>query len=99
MPNAPESTKANPPPDRRKDEVTVTYNGVDKELPYQPRAVVNSLLEQAMNAFNVTENRHTMALFTTAGIELALDAHLDGVVKPGDVLVLRPSAVRGGDVC
>lgn len=77
----------------------MTYNGVDKELPYQPHSVVNALLEHAMNAFNVTENRHTMALFTTAGIELALDAHLDSVVKPGDILVLRPSAVRGGDAC
>jgi hypothetical protein len=25
--------------------------------------------------------------------------HLDSVVKPGDVLVLRPSAMRGGDAC
>jgi hypothetical protein len=80
-----------------KPEVTITYNGIDNDVAYNPQAAVQALLGHAMNAFGVRENRHLMALWTTAGAELPLDVSAsDAGVKPHDVLVLRPSAVRGG---
>ena len=98
MPTSPE-TKSKPTNESHKPSVTVTYNGVDRELFYTPNASVNSLLEHALNEFGVRENRHTMALVTTAGVELDLNAHLEDVIQPGELLVLRPSTVRGGDRC
>lgn len=98
VPTSPQ-TQPKPAPQDRKPSVTVTYNGVDRELSYAPNATVNSLLQHALNEFNVQENRHTMALVTTGGVELELNAHLEAVLKPGDLLVLRPSTVRGGGHC
>jgi hypothetical protein len=80
-----------------KPEVVVTYNGLDKDLDFQPESSMQALLEHALNAFDVRENRHTMALFTVAGVELPIEGSVAAAgVRPGDVLVLRPSAVRGG---
>ena len=79
-----------------KPEVTVTYNGVDIEFEYNPKAAVESLLNHAMDKFKITENRHLMALFEGTR-ELLRNASLeDAGVTPGDVLVLRPSEVLGG---
>src|SRR3954469_8171413 len=64
VPTTPE-TKPKPAPEDPKPSVTETYNGVDVELPYNPNATVNSLLEHALNEFGVRDNRHTMALATT----------------------------------
>jgi hypothetical protein len=86
-----------PPNIPTKAEITITYNGLDRHLPYNPHIEMKALLEQAMDAFNITENRHTMALWTVGGVELPIEGNIKHAgVKPKDVLVLRPSAVRGG---
>jgi hypothetical protein len=83
-----------------KSELIITYNGIDKALEYRPDEAMTALLERALDAFDVRENRHTMALWTTAGMELPIEGTVrDAGVKPGEVLVLRPSAVRGGTSC
>jgi hypothetical protein len=80
-----------------KPEVTITFNGLETEVEYQPQASMQSLLEHGLNAFSVHDNRHLMALWTNAGVELPVEGSIeDAGVQPGDVLVLRPSAVRGG---
>jgi hypothetical protein len=76
--------------------VTITFNGADKEIPYQPEQLVQVLLNHAKQAFGV-ESNHLLGLFTESGAELddnktAKDA---GVVS-GMLLVLRQSTVRGG---
>lgn len=77
--------------------VTVTYNGVDKELRYQPNATMQALLDQSLDAFAVNANRHLMALWTEVGVELPITGSVrEAGVKQGDLLVLRPSVVRGG---
>jgi hypothetical protein len=79
-----------------KREVVVTYNGVDKDIKYKRHEEAKVLLEAAMDAFDVRENRHTMALWTEAG-ELPIEGTVEEAgILPGMLLVLRPSAVRGG---
>ncbi|HJT96040.1 MAG TPA: ubiquitin-like domain-containing protein [Mycobacterium sp.] len=90
------TSKPSDPKKPTKPEVTVTYNGVDIKVEYNPKAAVESLLEHAMNDFKITENRHRMALFLGA-TELQRNQSLeDAGVKPGHVLVLRMSEVLGG---
>jgi len=80
-----------------KKTVTITFDG-DREFHYIPGQTVSDLLKEAVAAFGVTVNPHTMALFMQDGIELlTLDESIKAAgVKAGDVLILRPSAVRGG---
>jgi hypothetical protein len=82
--------------DQNRDTVTVTFNGADKEIPYQPEAVVQVLLDHAKQAFGVQSN-HLLSLFTEGGTELndSQTAEAAGVV-PGMLLVLRQSTVKGG---
>lgn len=76
--------------------VTITFNGGDKEFPYQPEQLVKVLLDHAKRAFGV-ESNHLLSLFTESGTELddAKTARDAGVV-PGMLLVLRQSTVKGG---
>ena len=61
-------------------------------------AAQQAALEQAMNLFSITTNRHTFALFTEAGDELTeLNESLKAAgVEPSATLLLGPSRVRGG---
>jgi hypothetical protein len=82
-----------------RDTVTVTFNGADREVEYQPHAAVEALLQQAKEAFGQqgAGNQHLLSLFTEDGVELndQLSAQ-DAGVKPGMLLILRPSTVKGG---
>lgn len=78
------------------DTVTVTFNGADKQIAYQPEALVQVLLDHAKAAFGVQSN-HLLSLFIEGGAELddKKTAEAAGVV-PGMLLVLRQSTVKGG---
>jgi hypothetical protein len=78
--------------------ITIVYNGAGKPLRYNGHETVQAALEQAMNLFSITTNRHTYALFTEAGDELTeLNKSLKAAgVDPGATLLLGPSRVRGG---
>jgi hypothetical protein len=81
------------------DTVTVTYNGADEEVRYQPNAAIQALLEHAKQAFGLqnSPNNHLLALFTEDGVELDdTKSAADAGVKPGMLLVLRQSTVKGG---
>jgi hypothetical protein len=79
-------------------EVVVTFNGEGKEFRYEKDETVKSLLDKAIAAFNVTVNPHTMALYLASGVELKDETSTlrDAGVRAGDVLLLRPSEVKGG---
>lgn len=82
--------------EQHRDTVTVTFNGVDKEIAYQPNATVQALLEHAKQAFGVQTN-HLLSLFTEAGVELTDNQSArDAGIVPGALLVLRQSTVKGG---
>jgi hypothetical protein len=77
--------------------VIVTYNGIDKDVAYNAKEAMPALLEAAIRAFDIHDNPHVYALWTVSGVELPNDGSVEAAgVRPGDVLVLRPSAVRGG---
>lgn len=76
----------------------INYGGIERELEVNEHEAVQSVLERAMNLFDVTSNRHTLALFDEANRELTdLSASAgDAGIKKGAKLVLRQSQVRGG---
>jgi len=80
-----------------KTTVTISFNGADKTLEYTPHEHVSAALEQALDLFQVSANRHVMALFTEAGAELPDKLSMEAAgVKPGELLYLRQSTVKGG---
>jgi hypothetical protein len=82
----------------RRKEVTVIFNGEGKKFRYEWDATVKSLLDEALSAFGVTVNPHTMALYLASGAELKDEASTlrHAGVRAGDELYLRPSEVKGG---
>lgn len=81
----------------KRDTVTITYNGNDKVVEYRPEEKVRAVLDRALDEFHITSNRHLMGLFTEGNVELPDDATMSAAgVKPGELLVLRQSTVRGG---
>lgn len=78
-------------------QVNIDYNGLVKDLTAEAQEKVQALLERAENAFNITQNRHTLALFNASGVELSDNQSLkEAGVKSGDELLLRPSRIKGG---
>lgn len=76
--------------------VTITFNGRDEQVSYQPHAAVQALLEHAKQAFGV-QSSHLLSLFTQGGVELTdSESAAQAGIRPGDLLVLRQSTVRGG---
>jgi hypothetical protein len=81
----------------KKFAVEITYNGLTKTLRVEAEERVSALLQQAIAAFGITQNAHLLALFRENGTELLDNESLERAgVKPGELLLLRPSAVRGG---
>ena len=77
--------------------VQVTYNGVTKDFEVRLKEVTVRLLEQAKEKFGPIQNAHLLGLFNADGVELQDNATFEQAgVKPGDLLLMRPSQVRGG---
>jgi len=50
-----------------------------------------------MNTFHITQNRHILALFRPDGTEIPEGQSVtEAGIVPGELLGLRPSAVKGG---
>lgn len=78
-------------------DVFVGYNGVEKAFTVNVNEPVHVLLNKAIKEFGVTNQPHILSLFNQANVELPDAAKLGEVgVKPGDHLLMRPSAVKGG---
>jgi hypothetical protein len=76
--------------------VEVLYDGVKKSIDVRPEETVKALLDKAIAAFGPLPNSHMLALYK-GGEELVDGQTLkDAGVKPHDVLLLRPSKVKGG---
>lgn len=78
--------------------VNISFNGQEQPVDYQVPAATESLLAHARNAFGAN-NQHTLGLFTEDGHELQPYTNsIDSFgIKPGQLLFLKPSTVRGGD--
>jgi hypothetical protein len=78
--------------------VIINYGGIERELEVNQHEAVQAVLERAMNLFDITSNRHMLALFDSSNRELtdlAKSVEDTGLTK-GTKLVLRQSQVRGG---
>jgi len=80
--------------------VDVVYNGVTKPLQVEPEEQVAALLRKAITTFGITQNPHLLGLFRENGSEVPDNESVERAgLKPGEVLLLRPSTVRGGAFC
>jgi hypothetical protein len=76
--------------------VEVLYDGVKKKFTVGVEETVKQLLGQAIGAFGPLPNPHTLSLYKD-GKELADSQTIkEAGIKPCDVLLLRPSTVKGG---
>lgn len=76
--------------------VEILYDGVKKKFDVHAEETVKTLLDKALATFGPLPNPHTLSLYK-GGAELADGKTLKDVgVKPHDVLLLRPSKVKGG---
>ena len=81
----------------RKFAVEVSYNGIGKRFEVEPEERITALLKQAIAAFGITQQPHLLSLFRSDGTELSDNQSIEQAgIKPGEVLLLRPSTVRGG---
>jgi hypothetical protein len=79
-------------------EIGIEYNGLRKEVEISRDATVKALLEKAIAAYGNLPQPHMLALWNAHGVELTDEQQTlkDAKVKDRDVLLLRPSAVKGG---
>jgi hypothetical protein len=78
--------------------VVVVYNGLKRELQVEPHESMASVTERAISLFEVSEQRHLLALFDTNNREFTdlSESAAQAGLHAGEVLVLRQSQVRGG---
>jgi predicted O-linked N-acetylglucosamine transferase (SPINDLY family) len=78
-------------------EVEIVYNGTAKELRVELHERIEAIVQHAAHLFGITQNVHLLALFRKDGSEIAVDQSAETAgIKRGELLALRPSAVRGG---
>ena len=76
--------------------VEILYDGVKKKFEVRAEETVKALLDKALAAFGPLPNPHTLSLYK-GGDELSDSQTLkEAGVKPHDILLLRPSKVKGG---
>jgi hypothetical protein len=79
-------------------QVGIEYNGLRREIEINSGATVKALLDRAISAYGNLPQPHMLALWTAQGVELTNEQQTlkEAHVKDGDVLILRPGAVKGG---
>jgi hypothetical protein len=81
----------------KKFAVEIVYNGVTKPIQVQPEEQVTALLQKAITTFGITQNPHLLSLFRQDGSVVAENESVERAgLKPCEVLLLRPNAVKGG---
>jgi hypothetical protein len=84
----------------QESKVEVIYNGVKKKVEFEFSETMGTLRERAIKEFGNVPTPHLLSLFTTAGVEFGPDQDQKTVreagIKNNEVLLLRPSVVRGG---
>jgi proteasome lid subunit RPN8/RPN11 len=78
--------------------VDVTYNGVTKPIEVQPEQQVTALLAKAISTFGISQNPHLLSLYREDGTVVPENESVDRAgLKPGEMLLLRPNTVKGGE--
>jgi hypothetical protein len=77
--------------------VQIVYNGVTKPLEVEPEQHITAVLQRAIALFAITQNPHLLSLFRQDGTQVLETETVERAgLKPGEVLLLRPNAVKGG---
>lgn len=76
--------------------VEVLYDGVKKAFKVRIDETVKRLLDQALHGFGPLPNPHTLALYKDGKELVDNETIKEAGIKPCDVLLLRPSTVKGG---
>src|SRR5579863_599742 len=81
----------------KKFTIEIVYNGVTKPFHVEPHEQVAALLKKAISEFHITQNPHLLSLFRQDGSVVPENETVERAgIKPGEVLLLRPNAVKGG---
>ena len=81
----------------KKFTIEIAYNGVTKPFHVEPHEQVAVLLKKAIETFGITQNPHLLSLFRQDGSVVPENETVERAgLKPGEVLLLRPNAVKGG---
>lgn len=81
----------------KKFAVQIVYNGVEKPIQVEAEERVTAVLQRAIAAFGVTQQPHLLSLFRQDGTVVDENQSVEQAgLKPGEVLLLRPNAVKGG---
>jgi hypothetical protein len=81
----------------RKFAVEVVYNGVTRPLQVETEEQVAALLQKAIAVFGITQNPHLLSLFRQDGSVIPENESVERAgLKPCEILLLRPNAVKGG---
>ena len=82
----------------KKFAVEVVYNGVTKKLEVELEEQVSAALHKAIAAFGISQNPHLLSLFRQDGSVVPENESVEHAgLKSGEVLLLRPNAVKGGN--
>jgi hypothetical protein len=77
--------------------IDVVYNGLAKSLTVSKEDLISSLLQRAIAMFGITQNQHTLSLYTSEGVELQDTSTVKNAkLKKGMQILLRPSTVKAG---
>jgi len=81
----------------KKFRTEVVYNGVEKPIQVEAEERVTALIQRAIAAFGVTQQPHLLSLFRQDGTVVNENQSVEQAgLKPHEVLLLRPNAVKGG---
>jgi hypothetical protein len=81
----------------KKFALQIVYNGIEKPLQVEPEESVTAVLQKAIAEFRITQNPHLLSLFRQDGTVVQENQSVERAgLKPGEVLLLRPNAVKGG---
>jgi hypothetical protein len=82
---------------KEKFAVQIVYNGVTRPLEVEPEQHITAVLQRAIALFAITQNPHLLSLFRQDGSQVPETETVERAgLKPGEVLLLRPNAVKGG---
>lgn len=77
--------------------VEIVYNGITKPLKVESHESVTAVLQRAIAEFHITQNPHLLSLFRQDGNVVPENESVERAgLKPGEILLLRPNAVKGG---
>jgi proteasome lid subunit RPN8/RPN11 len=81
----------------KKFAVEIIYNGITKKLEVELEEKVAAVLQKAIAEFHITQNPHLLSLYRQDGSQVPENESVERAgLRPGETLLLRPNAVKGG---